>query len=70
MGDMGGIEGGPEGGDRLDLVQLCGSFEDSRAAQRMADHQRRRHAPTFQIAAAGNQIIHVGGEGGIGELPL
>ena len=67
-GDMGGIGGRGDGDDRLGVGNLAGGGEDGRAAETVADQDRRRFPGFAQMVGGAHQIGDVGGEGGVGEF--
>ena len=67
-GDMGGIGGRGDGDDGLGVRNLPGGGEDRRAAEAVADQDRRRLSGFAQMIGGAHEIGDVGGKGRVGEI--
>ena len=66
--DVAGVEGCADGDDGLCAGDFGGGFQNRRAAQRVADQQRGRHAALGEDIRRAHQVFDIGGERGVGEL--
>ena len=67
-GDMGGIGRRGDGDDGLGVRNLPGGGKDRRAAEAVADQDRRRLAGLAQMIGGPHEIGDVRGEGRVGEI--